>query len=29
MTILEITEYLETIAPLQFQENYDNAGLIA
>lgn len=28
MTILEITEYLETIAPLQFQENYDNAGLI-
>src|ERR1051325_1607585 len=28
MKIKEITEHLETIAPLEFQENYDNAGLI-
>lgn len=28
MKILEITNYLESIAPLSFQENYDNSGLI-
>jgi dinuclear metal center YbgI/SA1388 family protein len=28
MTIAEITSFLETIAPLQLQESYDNAGLI-
>jgi len=28
MTIKDITYYLETIAPLAFQESYDNAGLI-
>ena len=28
MKIKEITNYLETIAPLSYQENYDNAGLI-
>jgi dinuclear metal center YbgI/SA1388 family protein len=28
MTISEITKYLESIAPLSFQESYDNAGLI-
>ncbi|GLR18517.1 Nif3-like dinuclear metal center hexameric protein [Portibacter lacus] len=27
-TILELTTYLEEIAPLHFQESYDNAGLI-
>ena len=27
-TIREITNYLETIAPLSFQESYDNSGLI-
>ncbi len=27
-TIKEITNYLETIAPLAFQESYDNCGLI-
>lgn len=29
MTIQEITSFLETIAPLSLQENYDNAGLIS
>ena len=28
MKLKEITAYLETIAPLAFQESYDNAGLI-
>ena len=29
MTYLyELTDYLESIAPLQLQESYDNAGLI-
>jgi dinuclear metal center YbgI/SA1388 family protein len=28
MKTREITSYLETVAPLQFQESYDNAGLI-
>ena len=28
MTIQEVTNYLESIAPLQYQESYDNAGLI-
>ena len=28
MKIKEITSFLETIAPLNFQESYDNAGLI-
>src|ERR1700757_1558094 len=28
MKIQEIILYLETIAPLRLQENYDNAGLI-
>lgn len=28
MKIKEITNYIEKIAPLAFQENYDNAGLI-
>lgn len=28
MTISEITNYLESLAPLSLQENYDNAGLI-
>lgn len=28
MKIAEITDHLETIAPLHFQESYDNAGLI-
>lgn len=28
MIIKEITDYLESIAPLRFQESYDNAGLI-
>lgn len=28
MKIKHITDYLETIAPLPYQENYDNAGLI-
>lgn len=28
MKIKDITQYLETIAPLAYQENYDNAGLI-
>ena len=28
MTIQDVTNYLESIAPLQFQESYDNAGLI-
>ncbi len=28
MTIREITEYIESIAPLSLQESYDNAGLI-
>ncbi len=28
MVIREITQYLETIAPLNYQENYDNSGLI-
>jgi dinuclear metal center YbgI/SA1388 family protein len=28
MQIAEITSFLETIAPLSLQENYDNAGLI-
>ena len=28
MTISEITNYLETLAPLSLQENYDNSGLI-
>lgn len=28
MKIKEITQYLETIAPPQYQEGYDNAGLI-
>ena len=28
MKIKDITNYLETIAPLSLQENYDNAGLI-
>lgn len=27
-TILEVTDYLESIAPLHLQESYDNAGLI-
>lgn len=28
MVIREITQYLETIAPLSYQESYDNSGLI-
>ncbi len=28
MTIKEITQFLESIAPLAYQESYDNAGLI-
>lgn len=28
MQIKELTDYLETIAPLNYQESYDNAGLI-
>lgn len=28
MTIRDITDYLEKVAPLRFQESYDNAGLI-
>ena len=28
MKIKDITDFLETIAPLQYQEKYDNAGLI-
>ena len=28
MKIKDITDYLETIAPLHYQENYDNSGLI-
>ena len=28
MTISEITNFLETFAPLSLQENYDNSGLI-
>lgn len=28
MTIREITNYLETVAPLAYQESYDNSGLI-
>ena len=28
MKIKEITEFLETVAPLHYQEKYDNAGLI-
>lgn len=28
MTIQQITDYLETIAPLAYQESYDNSGLI-
>lgn len=29
MKIKEITGFLETIAPVQLQESYDNAGLLA
>jgi dinuclear metal center YbgI/SA1388 family protein len=29
VTIKDVVRYLETIAPLSLQENYDNAGLIA
>src|SRR5215217_2788921 len=29
MKISDITQHLETIAPVHFQESYDNAGLIA
>jgi len=28
MTIQDVTNYLEILAPLQYQESYDNAGLI-
>ena len=28
MKIKEITQFLEEIAPLSYQENYDNSGLI-
>jgi dinuclear metal center YbgI/SA1388 family protein len=28
MKLLEITQYIESVAPLAFQESYDNAGLI-
>jgi dinuclear metal center YbgI/SA1388 family protein len=28
MTISQITDYLETIAPLAYQESYDNSGLL-
>ena len=28
MILKEITDYLEQVAPLRFQESYDNAGLI-
>ena len=28
MKLSEITEYLESIAPIKFQENYDNSGLL-
>lgn len=28
MRLKEITSYIETIAPLSYQENYDNAGLL-
>ena len=28
MTLKEITSYLEAIAPLRFQEGYDNSGLL-
>ena len=28
MKIKEITNFLEEVAPLHYQENYDNSGLI-
>jgi len=28
MQLIEITNYLESIAPLHLQESYDNSGLI-
>ena len=28
MVLQELTEYLESIAPIQLQESYDNSGLI-
>ena len=28
MIVKDVTNYLESIAPLQLQESYDNAGLI-
>ena len=28
MKIKDVTSYLESIAPLDFQESYDNSGLI-
>ena len=28
MKLLELTSFLETIAPLAYQEEYDNSGLI-
>ena len=28
MKVKDVTKYLESIAPLQLQENYDNSGLI-
>ena len=28
LTVKEVTDYLESIAPLSYQESYDNSGLI-
>ena len=28
MKVKDVTNYLESIAPLQLQEDYDNSGLI-
>ncbi len=28
MKLTEITNYLESVAPLHYQESYDNAGLL-
>ena len=28
MKIKDLTDYLETLAPLEYQESYDNCGLI-
>ena len=28
MKVKDIAQYLSSVAPLQYQENYDNAGLL-